>query len=414
MKVFSLLAIVLGGFLPSSAYAAGYANTAQSATSTAMGGVGVANPDEPNASYYNPAAMTERNGFNVYVGPTVILPSVEYTGPAGKENTETPLLYPPNLHISIPFGDVAVGVGATFPYGLTMQWPDEWSGRGVIRKQMLTTLNINPNLAYRFREVGLSVAVGGQMMFSSVELERNLILRSDREVKAHIGGTGKGYGVVAAALYRPDSMITMGLQFRSGTTIDYAGSAHFDGAEGTPFATTFVDQNASTEITLPHTVTTGLGVDLGDIFVSVDGAFTGWSSNDRIELAFSESCPANAVACDGEAGETNPPTSIIKSEWTDSMTFRLGLEYTVADNLPLRLGFAYDVTPIPPETVSPSLPGNDRKVLTAGFGYTLGPVRADAGYMLVMAERKIENGNNDGTYATTASLFAFNLGYELD
>ena len=79
---------VLGGLLlaPSWVFAAGFANTAQSATSTGLGGVGAANPDEPNSSYYNPAAMTARDKFNVYVGPTLIGPSVKYDGPGDADD----------------------------------------------------------------------------------------------------------------------------------------------------------------------------------------------------------------------------------------------------------------------------------------------------------------------------------------
>ena len=405
---------VLGGLLlaPSWAFAAGFANTAQSATSTGLGGVGAANPDEPNSSYYNPAAMTARDSFNVYVGDTLIGPKVTYDGPGDADDTETAggFLPPPNFHLAVPFGDMAAGIGVVFPYGLTIEWPDDWAGREIIRRQSLTTVDINPNFAYKLQSIGLSMAVGAQIMLASVELENTTILRDDKEVNAHIGGRGMGFGATAALLYQPNDKLTFGLNYRSAVKVDFKdGEAHFDGEEGTPFETTFVDQGGSTSITMPHAIVAGVGYDIGKVFIEFDAGFTTWSTYDKIELQFERPCEEGQSGC--EVGETNPPTSTITSNWRDSPTFRLGVQYDVIENLPIRVGAAYDMTPIPAETVSPSLPGNNRAVFSIGTGYTIGGFRGDIAYMLVATSRDIENGNQNGTYKTTANIIGLNLGY---
>ena len=406
---------VLGSLLliPQGAFAAGFANTAQSATSTGLGGVGAANPDEPNSSYYNPAAMTARDKFNVYVGPTLIAPSVKYDGPGDEFDTQTKggIIPPPNFHLAVPFGNgMAAGVGVVFPYGLTIEWPDDWAGRDVIRRQSLTTVDINPNFAYEIADTGLSVAAGAQFVLASVELENTTILREDKEVQAHIGGNGVGYGGAAAVMYRPTESLTFGVNYRSAVKVDFDGRAHFEGEEGTPFETTFVDQAGTTSITMPHTVVAGVSYGIGDLFLEFDAGFTTWSSYDRIDLSFERPCEEGDQGCEPGV-DTNPPTSSIITNWNDSPTFRLGAQYEVIENLPIRIGAAYDMTPIPAETVSPSLPGNNRAVFSVGTGYTVAGFRADIAYMLVTTTREITNGNQDGTYSTTANIVGINVGY---
>lgn len=407
---------LLGSLLlvPQGAFAAGFANTAQSATSTGLGGVGAANPDEPNSSYYNPAAMTQRDSFNVYLGPTLIAPNVKYDGPGDEVDTATEggILPPPNFHLAVPFGNgMAAGVGVVFPYGLTIEWPDTWAGREIIRRQRLQTIDINPNFAYEIGDTGLSVAAGAQFILASVELERTTILREDTEVDAHIGGDGVGYGGTAAVLYQPIESLTFGLNFRSGAKLNFKeGEAHFDGEEGTPFEGTFVDQMGSTSINLPHAFTAGVSYSVGDLFLEFDAGYTMWSAYDKIELEFSRPCEEGDQGCEPGV-DTNPPTTTIQSDWQDSATFRLGVQYNIMEKLPIRIGAAYDMTPIPEETVAPSLPGNDRAVFSIGTGYTIAGFRGDIAYMLVTTSRDIDNGNQDGTYNTTANIVGINVGY---
>jgi len=398
--------------VPGSAFGAGFANTAQSATSTGLGGIGAANPDEPNSSYYNPAAMPLRDSFNVYLGPTLIMPLVKYEGPNGETSqTERAVLPPPNLHVSVPFTDtMAAGVGVVFPYGLTIEWPDDWVGRDEIRRQSLTTVDINPNFAYELDPAGLSFAVGAQFILASVELENTTILREDREVDAHLGGSAFGVGFTAAAMYRPIDPFTIGVNFRSGSKLDFDGLAHFEGEEGTPFEGTFVDQPITTSITLPHAIVAGASYDLDKVFVEFDVGFTMWNAYDQVDLQFTRECQEGDTGCEPGV-DTNPPTSTIVADWQDSPTFRLGVQYDVTESLPVRAGVAYDISPIPAETVGPSLPGNNRTVFSIGTGYTWNKIRGDLAYMAVITSREIANGKQDGVYDTFASLVAINVGY---
>ncbi len=399
--------------LSTSAFAAGFAVTTHSGTATALGGVGTANTEEPNSSYFNPAAMTEKDALNIYIGTSVIMPKISYEAPNGDtaESVDA-ILPPPNFHLAIPFSEnLAAGIGVTFPYGLTVEYEDDWVGREQIRRQRLQTIDVNPNIAYKFGETGLSLAVGGQLVFGTVELENTSILRDDKEVNAHIGGTAVAFGATAAVLYKPTDELSFAVNYRSAFNLSFEGNAHFEGEEGTPFENTFVDQDVSTDINLPHAITAGAGYRNDKIFVGFEVGFTTWSANERIDLQFTRPCTVGATGCDPEEDETNPPTSTIDFDWFDAPVFRLGAEYKITEAWPVRVGVAYDMTPIPDATASPSLPGNDRSVITAGTGYTWNSFRADLGYMLVLTDRELTNGKLDGDYNTTVHLLGINLGY---
>lgn len=415
MNRLSLIAALCGVLYAADASAAGFQNLSQSATANAMGSVGAANPDEPNASFYNPANMAFGDSFQIYLGNTNILPFSSFTNTNGERTETLPAFFPPpNFHVGVPILDgLHLGVGVTFPYGLGIAWPEDWEGRFDLVSQNLQTINTNPNVAFRIPDLDLSVALGAQIYYATVTLNQVFGLRDDVEVGAQLGGDGLGLGVTAALMYKPTRDLTIGLNYRSGTTIDFAGSVHFDGEEGTAFESTFVDQDISTSLSIPNAFTLGVGYQLDKTFVEVDVNYTAWSSYDRLDLEFSRPCPDGASGC--EAGGTNPPTTSIITNWRDSFAFRLGLQHELMENLKVRAGAVFDLTPIPDQTLSPSLPGNDRAAFSAGVGYTIAGIRLDLGYQFVNAlSREVSQDNTSslrGTYSTTAHVLGVNVGY---
>jgi len=240
-------------------------------------------------------------------------------------------------------------------------------------------------------------------MASSIELERAVVLRDDTEIQTSLGGNGIGFGGLAAVVYRPTENITIGANYRSSVKVDYEGRAHFEGQEGTPFEGQFVDGNVNTDLTLPNIVSLGFGWQINRLFLELDLNYTAWRSYDEIVIDFEENRPSD--------------TSTIANNWNDAGAIRFGAEYEVIDKLPVRLGLAYDMTPIPDETVSASLPGNDRAVASVGVGYTFDfGLRLDGAYQLVSAmQRTIENDvAPNGDYKTTAHIVGLNVGYSIE
>ena len=394
---------------PAAAFAAGFANTAQSATASGMSGVATGNADEPNANFYNPASMIFREDFNVYAGPTLIAPSVSYTSPDGTSEASTvaQVFPPPNFSLAVPFADsFALGVGVTLPWGLAIDW-DNWENRETFRSQGLQTININPNFAYKIPGLDLGVAAGVQVLHSTLSQRRSVFLREDTEVDVNLAGSGVGVGGTFAAMFKATDEITLGLNYRSGARINYEGTARFGNhndeeqftdPNDTPFAASFVDQDITTTINIPHTVNFGLGWQvLEPLWLGVDVNYMTWSVYDEIAVEFEE----------------QGDDLVVNADWEDAFAFRIGGEFAVIDNLKARAGFGYDMTPVPDETVGPSLPDNDRFVFSTGVGYTKLGIRADLAYQFVyLNERVIDNEvGADGTYQLSSHLVGINIGY---
>jgi len=112
------------------------------------------------------------------------------------------------------------------------------------------------------------------------------------------------------------------------------------------------------------------------------------------------------------------PDSNAPKNWKDVIAGRFGAEYRVTDPLALRVGFAYDPSPVPSETMGPELPDADRLNYMIGVGYKIGPVTIDvAGMYVDKFDRTVNNQNNatltgfNGTWKGDAWLASLDVGY---
>ena len=86
------------------------------------------------------------------------------------------------------------------------------------------------------------------------------------------------------------------------------------------------------------------------------------------------------------------------------------------DNLPVRLGFIYDQSPAPDDTVGPELPDTDRYWLTFGVGYQFFGIQADLAYQLLITSND-ETGANApivGKRSASAHILSLGVGYKFD
>lgn len=429
MKKSCLLLLLIVIFLAGNVWASGFRVPEQGATSMGMSNAWVAQANDPSAISINPAGIAQISTPSLGGGFLVINPSVEHTASDGtKEDVENNFFFPPNIYATCNMGtsNWFFGIGVSTPFGLATEWADDSFARYSSTLSEIELININPTLAYKVND-NLLVGFGVDYYRSTVTLKRKIAwglatfgLTGDPSSLAipdgdfQLKGDGDGWGYNAGILYKFADNYSFGFAYRSGITVDYEGDADLSkigGAGlllygGNKFSTT-----GTADLDYPAMAQIGFAARvMPALLVELDVEWTGWSSYDKLELNF-------------DSPLIEDTTSI--KDWDDTLTYRLGLEYTVNEFTDIRAGYLYDKSPIPDEHFDTLLPdGDSRHGLSIGLGYRFGQFSLDTSYLaLLQTEREIKQNNAEyelnplnptdvrGKYKGFTHLFAINLSY---
>jgi len=396
-----------------SAFAAGFQVNEHGAIGTGRAGAVVSTGNDPSMVYHNPALLTRTKGTQFMGGANVFFTGSTYTGrgrpvdalddPVSQSTSSTPIPAPYAYATHSISKTAAVGIGLFNNYGLTVKWdnPDEFVGRTLIQELSLRTFFITPAVAMELSD-SVSVAVGVMMVPATLLLDR-VIGASDNgqvvfpsvngsaEGTAKLNGTAFGVGAMAGLAVSLTDNLRLGLTYRSAVSLNFEGNVDFNVPEGTPasVAANFPDQSINGELVLPHVIGGGIGWEGSNWAIEFATQVTFWASYDELRINFDDGLPV--------------PTTAVPRNWTASPLFRLGGEYRLENSLSLRAGLAYDVSPVPDDTIDPTLPDNNRVIASLGLGYDFGPVRVDVGYMMLfIGEREITPEDNNVNFPTPA------------
>jgi len=426
-RVVPTVAFAVAMALAGSAHASGFAQNTQSARAAAMAGAFTGVADSAAANFYNPAGLANLRGLNLEVGLTYLTSATSYTGIApgtggatAEVDAERAHLFLPNLHLAYNIsGRVTLAFSVHMPYGASTRWPDRvdvggaqvaWWGRGEARALSLDLSTFNPSVAVQLHP-RVHLGLGFTAVRAALSMER-AITRSTSlsdDVDLSLSGDGAAFGAAAGLLFViiPD-LIKVGVAYRSGVNITLEGeAAHTVGGSGAAvpasLRASLADGPVEVDLRLPHTFNLGLGFFPAEGFsVGVDVAVTTWSVNDALTVRFPDS-PSQS--------RSDPQA------WQNTFALRIGAEYEVLeDNLPLRLGFAYDQGPSPTSTLGPALPAGDRYRICVGAGYRLFGVAIDLAYQLDPGSGQSADASAPlpGTYHITDHLVGLSLGYTMD
>lgn len=412
--------------------------------------------EDASTIYFNPAGMTKLSGQQIIVAGHVISPNADFSDDGSTTFAGTPLTGPdsstgdpafiPNFYYSAALpNDIFVGVGVNTPYGLSTEYDDGWKGRYHALRSEITSVNINPSIAWKATEK-ISVGFGISIQYMQLELTNNIdslavCANFDPTLASCVGaglnpvpgdaaqdssvkldGDSTEIGWNAGILYDVDEKNRIGVSYRSAIKHEVSGDASYtlnSNLDG--FLDAAVRPSLPPGLILLETTSLQATAELPETFsvsyvgeinskwtALVDWTWTGWSSLDVITIRQAGGIPGQEPTLDLAYKNTN--------------RYSVGVNYHHNAALVYRGGLAYDETPIrSPETLSARIPGNDRKWLSLGVGYAPSSSWGfDIGYSHLFLSDATINSNTGssssgatlkGTYASSVDILSAQVNF---
>jgi long-chain fatty acid transport protein len=312
---------------------------------------GVAAGGALSSMFWNPATMTQVAGIQSETAVTGLIPYASnnpgFGSPLGAFGGTTNIgnaAFVPASYMSLQYNpNLWFGLSINAPFGLSVNFPDGWAGRDYgAGPSNLKTYNATPSVAYRIND-WISVGAGVQIQYASELFTEGLA--NILGAQANIKGNGWGYGFTAGATLTPTPTTTVGIGWRSG--IDQK----FDSTLQTSFPIPAAVGPVSTTVKAPDIVSLGIRQRLDPLWtVMATAEWTNWS---RIGTSL-WTTPSGSVAMIGTVPVAFP------FQYKDGWFFSGGVEYKWTDQLTVRAGGGYEISPVTDQVRMPIIPDNDR------------------------------------------------------
>ena len=386
--------------------AQGFQVSLQGQKQQAMAGAGTGLAQDGASLFYNPGAVSFLKQNSISLGATPVISRGQYAdGPSSVvSETKSPVSYPFTGYVVLgnKNSKLKYGFAAYTPFGSTIDWQNDWTGRFVINHLELFAVYLQPTVSYKISD---KLGIGGGFIYSTgkVNLQRDIPV-SDNEGgygKAELDGRTSGYGFNAGIYYKPSSILSLGLTYHSKVDMDVKkGKATF--TVPASLSGSFPSGNFSTSISLPKIITFGIGViATKKLSIAFDASLVGWNTFDTLRFDYENNTP--------ELSDTKSARN-----YQNAYAYRLGTQYTVNKKLDARIGIKYLVSPIKDGYVSPDVPDATHFNYSVGFGYKLtNRLTADASFTFQRMKRNDTNVESQlsGTYKTNIYMPGFSLNY---
>ena len=342
--------------------------------------------DSAATIYFNPAGMTELDGTQIVVG--VHLLDID----ARQDNRGSTRSIPGGTTVPTgggdggnPFYDVAavpvgylshrlserlwLGLGINAPFGLVVDYEDDFFARYDSRRSELRTYNAQPSVAYRVDD-RLSVGFGLSIQYVEAELT-NALPQPDPAAGdgfSRVAGDDVSLGWNAGLAYEVGGT-RLGVHFRSGIDHEIRGDFTIEDLAG-PLAAANGERDARAQLRLPSVASIGIRQAIGpDLRLLAGASWYNWSVFETID------------ATDG--GDL-----LLSSEqgYRDTFDISVGGEYDVSEALTLRAGFKWDETPTGDRLRTTRVPDGDRYWATAGLTWRTGRFAFAASYAHIFVD----------------------------
>lgn len=371
---------------------------------------GAAAAEDASTLWANPAGMARLGRSQVAGALNLIQPSLKFDNANSVAAAQQPLGHDggnagslaavPNLYFTLPLAPQwTAGIGLNAPFGLTSEYDDGWIGRFQGLKSELTTINVNPAVAWQPLP-NLAVGFGLNYQYLDATFTSNANYSAALLAAAAANGIAPGsptYNAIARATpglqsnvdlsgsdhawgwnlgvlldVNPDHRI--GVHYRSSLSYTVSGRVSFSNpalpALAPPLAgivgqlaagvnsQLLYDSQVSSRIKLPEIVNVSYFGRLNTRWdLMADVQYTGWSSIQQ--LAFTRS--------------NGSPLQTTTENFDDAWRVALGVNYRHDANWLFRAGVAYDQSPVQGGFLTVRLPDADRTWLAGGARYQFSP-----------------------------------------
>jgi long-chain fatty acid transport protein len=381
----------------SPSWASGFALMQQGTAAMGQGNAFVAEANDASAVFYNPAGLNQIKRAQVYQGAFFNYPDREFSGGGQDSQTNHRIYRTLTAYVAIPVHDrVALGFGFFSPFGMGTVWPPTWAGRYITTYSSLKTYCLNPVVSVKVLD-NLSLAAGYDIMWSKVRLKSKtpMVVRGrtfpDGEIELTGGGSGSGYNF--GVHYEPLTGVKLGAAYRSQIKVNHSGAFTVGFPPGIPAGAAIPGE---ANLVFPPSLTMGISYSRFKPFTfEFDTTWTGWSSYDKLKLNLdSPPTPGSSVR-----------TITTPKNWQDTWAFRFGANYEINESMKIRVGYIYDLTPVPDSSFDPQVPDANRHIFTVGSDLKIMRFTLGFAYNYILSEARTKN-NSVGVNGVPAPLQA--------
>lgn len=356
--------------------------------------------DDASVVRTNPATLTDIEQSTLTVTFQPWHGKTDFTSPTGvTDSMVNPWKLTGSLYYATPINDtLSAGLGISAPYGVSISWPREGAFRySGAYDAVLQTVAINPALGLKINDK-VSIGAGLDIYRSKLRLEQRFPwsiatgIPGLRDGDLVFDGDGWGIGGYFGVNFDVGERHHFAVTARLPVSVNYEGQ--FDVSNPGLPALDPASTPFTSEIEHPGSIAVGYGFDVTEkLSIGVDFEWSQNSTHDDVPLNIGANQPLLAGA------------TAIPLGWEDSISVGIGAEYEFTENLTLRVGYLYSDSPMSQATYNPSVPADDRHIISVGAGYSWGLNSIDIAYSLLTMDSSDIRGN---------VVPAFNGNYDYD
>jgi long-chain fatty acid transport protein len=243
-----------------------------------------------------------------------------------------------------------VGIGISPTFGNKTEYETNFIGRYSGYYAELQQININPAVAYKLNE-SVSLGFGINYATNEIEFRQMVPIGAATQTPATLKGDDDGWGWNVGAMFRIGPATRLGIAYRSKIKFDLEGTQTVVGVPANSFA-------IKSTLESPDSFSMALSQKLDDRWELLgDLTWTGWSSIKTLPVIRSS---------------TGVQVNTLSYNFEDTWRVGLGANYALNDAWKLRIGTAYDKSPVRNDADrTMTLPDSDRTWLAFGARYAM-------------------------------------------